>query len=99
MHLIGLPLALDKHVPAATAFIFLGVRTDFGDIPTTGALTLGVTRERCDSIADAAEHALSSNHLTAADAARLTGKLAFATQWAAGRWGRAPMRPLNDIAC
>jgi hypothetical protein len=99
MKSFGLPLAADKHVPAGKVFIFLGVRTDYAELPSTGKLTIGVTNERCNSIADAAEHALATGRLTAAEAARLTGRLGFATRWAAGRWGRAPMRPQSDIAC
>jgi hypothetical protein len=84
MKMFGLPLAPEKHVTAGRSFIFLGVRTDFEGIPSTGTLTIGVTGERCDSIADAAEHALVAGRLSTADAARLTGRLAFATRWAAG---------------
>jgi hypothetical protein len=92
--MFGLPLAPEKHVPAGSSFVFLGVRTDFEGIPSTGTLTIGLTGERCDTIADAAEHALVAGRLSTADAARLTVRLAHlppaAGLQAAGGWGRAP---------
>jgi len=49
---LGLPLAAAKHKPMSCRFIFLGVEADFSTFGTTGQVTLGISQERGDRIAD-----------------------------------------------
>ena len=98
MELFGLPLAVEKHVPPAERFIFLGVQADFAGLQRTGVMTLGVTPERQDDVADAMEFFLDTGFLSTAEAARLCGRMVFVSMWSAGRWGRAPLRPILDVA-
>src|SRR6056297_2194301 len=97
MELFGLPLAVEKHVPPAERFIFLGVQADFAGLQRTGVMTLGVTPERQDDVADAMEFFLDTGFLSTAEAARLCGRMVFVSMWSAGRWGRAPLRPILDV--
>jgi len=94
----GLPLARQKHPPMATVFCFLGVEFDASRFASDGIFVARVSQERYDSIADSCDYHRGLGRLSGADAARLTGRLNFATSWAAGWWGKAVLRPLHDLA-
>eukprot|EP00962_Isochrysis_galbana_P010009 scaffold2775_cov90-Isochrysis_galbana.AAC.1 len=98
MELVGLPLAEEKHTPPAACFLFLGVQADFSGLQRRGVMTLGVTPQRLDDVADAMEFFIDTGSLSTAEAARLCGRMVFVSTWSAGRWGKAPLRPILDVA-
>jgi len=95
---LGLPLAESKHKPMRLVFTFHGVVADFSAFRESGWVTLGIAQERGDGIADEIESVLHSNLLPEGAAAKLSGRLMFATSWACGHIGRAVSRPIYDQA-
>jgi hypothetical protein len=95
---IGLSLSAEKHVPMSERFTFLGVERDFSEFSDEGTVTLGISRERGESIANKAEAYLAADALSAGASAKFAGRLTFETSWAAGLLGRAVLRPIYDQA-
>ena len=94
MELLGLPVSAEKHVPLASIFVFLGVETDFSRLQATHRVWLGVTAERQGRLRESIAEVLAEGALSAGEASKLAGRLAFATSWAAGKFGRAVLQPL-----
>ena len=55
---------------------------------------LGVTAERQSRLRESIAEFLAEGQMSAGEASKLAGRLAFATSWAAGKFGRAVLQPL-----
>ena len=93
MELLGLPVSPEKHVRAASTFVFLGVWCSFLGLRTM-EVSLGITAARADSLCKDMSSIMGSSTLGPGEASRLAGRLSFATTWVAGRMGRALMQPV-----
>ena len=94
MQMLGLPVSPEKHIPLASIFVFLGVETDFSRLRAAHKVWLGVTAERQGRLRESIAGILAGGALSAGEASKLAGRLAFATSWAAGKFGRAVLQPL-----
>jgi hypothetical protein len=92
----GMPLSDEKHVDGAAANVFLGVESDLQHVPTTGYVLMTLTQERRGTIAELCR--MGQKSLVPELAARLCGKLWWATAWTAGSVGRAAIQPINRRA-
>ena len=87
-------MSAEKHVPLASIIVFLGAETDFSRLQATHRVWLGVTAERQGRLRESIAEILARGALSAGEASRLAGRLAFATSCAAGKFGRAVLQPL-----
>ena len=94
MRILGVPLASEKHVPMSGRFTFLGVETNLAQFAGRAIVELGIAAERATRLAEAIEAMLEVGVCAPAEAARMAGRLGFASSWAQGRFGRALMQPL-----
>ena len=94
MEMLGLPVSSEKHIPLSSIFVFLGVQTDFSVLGVSRKVWLGVTAERQSRLRESIAEFLAEGQMSAGEASKLAGRLAFATSWAAGKFGRAVLQPL-----
>jgi hypothetical protein len=93
MALLGFPFSDEKHVPWAAANPFLGVVSDFRRLPTEGIVAMHLSDSRREKIRVACSEARAG--LSPHQAARLAGKLWWASTWVLGSVGRAAIQPIS----
>ena len=94
--LLGFPLSVRKHKPAAAVRKFCGVVTDFANLASRGEVSIYIDAGRRDKLVAACTAGMEA--LPPSLASRLHGKLLFTLLWSFGRIGRAALQPISNRA-
>jgi hypothetical protein len=96
--LLGVPFSDVKHVIAEESNIFLGVVSDFSELPSEGMVSMRVCPERRERLIETLQDAINSQILEPREAESLDGKLLFVMLSVYGVVGRAALAALRSHA-
>ena len=94
--LVGLGLAAEKHKPAASKNVLLGVEADLSEFVSKQAISFSPTKERKGEILHDLRTCQAQDKMTPRQAASFMGRLAFTLSTAYASVGRAAIHPLVD---